>query len=189
MAMFGAACGAAPAAKSKAPPKASADWSTYKNPELGYSISTPKTWNADTAYVYSGFGPDHDIHGVAFAIPESLAQGTNLSTSLTAVSVESVAPGNSCDATRFLPDAQNLHVLKQDGRTWSVADSGEGAAGNFYETTVFALSTRGECLGVRYLIHSTNIGNYDPGTVREFDRKALLATFDRIRRSLKLAVP
>ena len=43
---------------------------------------------------------------------------------------------------------------------------------------------RGEA--VRYFIHSSNIGNYPEGAVREFDRQALLNQFDQIRRSLIL---
>jgi hypothetical protein len=44
------------------------------------------------------------------------------------------------------------------------------------------------CTAVRYLVHSTNIGNYEPGAVREFDRPALIDLFDQIRRSYR-AVP
>jgi len=39
---------------------------------------------------------------------------------------------------------------------------------------------------VRYFIHSTNIGNYDPGTIKAFDQAALVARFDAIRKTLRL---
>lgn len=182
----GLACLLSLGAAAASPSRVPAGWLTHKNPILGYSISYPRGWRVDPAYVYPGFGPDHEIRGVGFQIPKALAKGTNLSISLTGTSVESVPPGKRCDARRFLADAQNVRTVRQDGRVWSVADGSDAGAGNFYEISVFVLATRTQCLAVRTLIHSTNIANYDPGTVKPFDREALIATFDRIRRSLKL---
>jgi hypothetical protein len=55
---------------------------------------------------------------------------------------------------------------------------------------VYALKGTKPCIAVRYFIHSTSIGNYDPNAgVREFDREALLGAFDQIRRSLTLGTP
>ena len=42
------------------------------------------------------------------------------------------------------------------------------------------------CMAVRYFVHYGAIGNYPEGEVREFDRAALFAQFDRIRRTLTL---
>jgi hypothetical protein len=133
---------------------------------------------------YVGFGPDHEIHGVALQIPQSLTKGTNLSAHATSLSVEGV-PGNSCDAARFIPNPPNQKTVRDGGRIWSTASTSEGAAGNFYDIAVFALPESSPCLAVRYTIHSTNISNYDPNTVHPFDRTGLLKTLEAIRHTLR----
>ena len=162
-------------------------WQTYTNVTLGYSISHPVGWRVDPKYVYAGFGPDKLIKGIAFEIPAAMARGTNLSSNLTNISIESRPSHGACDARRFIPEPEDMHTVNQFGRTWSVATTSDAGAGNFYDITVFVLKDSSPCLAVRYFIHSTNIGNYDPGTVRAFDRAALLRTFDQIRRTLSLA--
>ena len=130
-----------------------------------------------------GLGPGREIRGVAFHIPRSMARGTNLSANLTALSVESMSGPGRCEAGRFLSDPQNIHSIVENATIYSIAESQDAGAGNRYEEIVFALVGSSPCLGIRYFIHSTNIANYDPGTVREFDRPKLLAEFDRIRRT------
>ncbi len=83
--------------------------------------------------------------------------------------------------------AQNALAENDGGHTWSVATSGDAGAGNFYDETVYALAGSRPCLAIRYFIHSTNIANYDPGTIKEFDRSALVTMFDRIRSTLALS--
>lgn len=159
-------------------------WKTYANHVLGYSIMYPWDWRLDAAYVYPGFGPDHPIHGVAFEIPEYMAKGTNLSHHLTNVSVESREGRGACDARRFIPDPTDMHDVTEFGRTWSVATQQDAGAGNFYDIKVFVVKDSSPCVAVRYFIHSMNIGNYEPATVKEFDRAALMRMFDEVRKTL-----
>ncbi|MGA7712972.1 MAG: hypothetical protein WCA81_13795 [Rhizomicrobium sp.] len=183
---FAAAVCTAIAAAHAAVPR---DWRVYRNVTLGYTIAYPEGWSVERNYVYPGFGPDHEIRGVAFHIPHSMARGTNLSVNLTALSVESVSGAGRCEAGRFLSDPQNLHSIVENGTIYSTAESQDAGAGNRYEEIVFALIGSSPCLGIRYFIHSTNIGNYDPGVVQEFDRAKLLAEFDRIRHTLAVSQP
>jgi hypothetical protein len=159
---------------------------TYHDPRGMFIVSYPPGWKVDTDYVFAGFGPDHEIHGVAFFVPDSLTTGTNLSPSLTGVSIETLPAKGSCNAARFLPDPAEPRTLKNAGRTWSTANMQDAGAGNFYDFAVFALPGRKPCIAVRYTIHSTNIGNYDPGTVKPFDRVSLIRSFAAIRQSLRL---
>lgn len=159
-------------------------WKTYSDLTLGYSVSYPHGWAVDDKYVYAGFGPDHPIRGVAFQIPQIMAKGTNLSDNLTNVSVESRKGPGPCDARRFIPEPTDTHDVTQFRRTWSVATQQDAGAGNFYDITVFAVKDSNPCIAVRYFIHTTNIGNYDPGTIKEFDRAALVHMFDLIRDTL-----
>jgi hypothetical protein len=171
-----AACGAA----------APAGWQTYADPRLGYSISYPQAWKLEPNFVSVSLGPDHEIKGIAFAIPEGLTLGTNLSSSNTEISVESIA-GANCGPPQFLDPARNIHKLSADGRKYSVATSEDAGAGNRYETMLFVVDGTSPCIAVRYLIHSTNIANYDPGTIKPFDRAKLIKQFDDIRATLKLS--
>ncbi|MEJ0041342.1 MAG: hypothetical protein WDM81_03645 [Rhizomicrobium sp.] len=134
--------------------------------------------------MFDALGPGRAIKGVAFQIPASLAAGTNLGGD-TKLSVESL-PGRDCTPAQFVDPAENAHRLDADGRVYSVATSADAGAGNRYETTVFVLDGTSPCLAVRYFIHSSAIENFDPGTVKPFDRAKLAAAFDRIRATLTL---
>ena len=160
-----------------------AGWKTYADAALGFTIAYPPDWSVDPAR--RSPGPDGDIPGVAFGIPASLAAGTNLSADLTGVTVDHVDAG-VCDAGRFLADPQDLHHLTDPSGTWSVATMTDAGAGQSYEMTVYARKGRTACLAVRYVIHSSNLENYEPGAVKPFDRAALVALFDRIRATLAL---
>jgi hypothetical protein len=175
-------CAALVAAALLAAPAQARPWAHYSNATLGYAIAYPADWKIDMNYVSASLGPDHEIHGTAFHVPASMADGTNLSTD-TSLSVESI-PGRSCKPAQFVDPAENVHKLHADGRTYIAASSEDAGAGNRYETQLFVVA--GSCLAVRYFIHYAAIENFDPGTVKAFDRARLLRTFDAIRATLKL---
>ncbi len=160
-------------------------WQTYTDAKYGFSISYPLGWKVDAKYVYDALGPGKGIPGVAFMIPVSMASGTNLSSD-SYIAVEFMPAAPVCDSGRFLDYVDKSFAMTDAGRRYSYAEVGEGAAGNYYEQRIYALTDSKPCVGVRTFLHSTNIGNYDPKTVRQFDREALLAQFDRIRRTLVL---
>ncbi|MDE3156618.1 MAG: hypothetical protein KGN76_16070 [Acidobacteriota bacterium] len=156
-----------------------AGWKTYADTALGFTIAYPPDWSVDPAR--KSPGPDADIPGVAFDIPASLAKGTNLSADRTGVTVDHVDAGGACTAARFLADPQDLHDVTDRTGTWSVATMTDAGAGQYYDMTVYARKGPAGCLAVRYVIHSSNIENYEPGAVKPFDRAALVALFDKIR--------
>jgi hypothetical protein len=164
---------------------APAGWRHYTNTGLGYTIAYPANWKIDTQYVNGALGPGREIHGVAFTIPESFEPGTNLSHNDTALSVESL-PGHNCQPAQFVDPAEDVHTLHADGRTYTVASSGDAGAGNRYDTQVFVVDGTSPCIAVRYFIHYTAVENFDPGSVKAFDRAKLIAAFDAIRATLKL---
>lgn len=57
--------------------------------------------------------------------------------------------------------------------------SGVGA-GNYYEQEIYRVAKNNMCYEAIYFIHYTNIGNYTPGAVTEFDRDALMKKFNKI---------
>ena len=149
-----------------------------------YSIVHPNDFSVDETYAYSGV-PNKPIHGVKFVIPLTVATGTNLSAD-SGVAVEELPRAKNCTADIFFYDNVKASSETINGISYSIATSSDAGAGNLYEEQIFAREGSHPCTAVRYLIHSTQIGNYPEGTVRAFDRDALLASFDKIRDSLTL---
>ncbi len=54
------------------------------------------------------------------------------------------------------------------------SEFGSVAAGNLYDETFYRTEFDHQCFEVVFLIRSTDIGNYPPGTLIEFDRDMLL---------------
>ena len=157
--------------------------STYAT--SSYSIVYSRDFGIDTAYANTSVSPTKPIAGVKFTIPMTMATGTNLSAD-SYVSVEQLPRAKICTGDIYLSANVRAESETIGGVSYSVASSTEGAAGSRYEEIVFAKSGSNPCTAVRYFIHSTSIENYPIGTVREFDRAALLAAFDTVRDSLSI---
>lgn len=157
--------------------------STYAT--TSYSIIYPSNFIADPSYANTSVNVKKPIAGVKFTIPLATATGTNLSAD-SYVSVEQLPRAKNCTADIYLAANVTATTETMSGVTYSVAASTEGAAGNRYEEMVYARVGSEPCTAVRYMIHSTAIENYPAGTVREFDRAALIVEFDKIRDSLSL---
>lgn len=158
---------------------------TYTHTNPSFHFSYPPEFTLNQGYVYEAGGPNDTYPGVSVTIPSSFSVGTNLSSD-TRFSVEwKKATGAQCKAIDFLSDAASEKTITEGGVTYKIASSGDAGAGNFYEQTVYVFPEpqEGKCVALRYFIHSTNIGAYDPGTVTEFDKAALTNAFDTIRRS------
>lgn len=173
--------GGAPAEPEDTPPIAQ-EPTTNTYATSTFSASYPTGYTVDERYAFQ-FNEDKAIQGVKFTIPGTMATGTNLSAD-SGISVEWLPRAQNCTADIYLRANVRAEALTDAGMTYSVASSTEAAAGNRYEEIVYAYPTSEPCTAVRYFIHSTNIGNYEPGAVREFDRDALLREFDQIRRSI-----
>jgi hypothetical protein len=73
-----------------------------------------------------------------------------------------------------------------NGASFTKSEGGGVGAGNIYEQTYYRSMHNGACYEITYFIHYGNIGNYDPGKVKEFDRAALLQKLDQILSTLVL---
>jgi hypothetical protein len=162
-------------------PPIPAGWTLYKG--TGFTIGVPPGFTPDATHDYQDLGPGKDIHGVAFTIPAALAKGTNLSSD-SYIAVETLPGVPLCVATPFLSEPESQPPVIVGRRTYLTATATDAGAGNLHEETVYALQRSSPCLAVRYFIHSTNIGNYDPGTIKAFNEKAVLTQFDAIRNTL-----
>jgi hypothetical protein len=63
----------------------------------------------------------------------------------------------------------------------------EGAgAGNYYQQEIFRTVQNGACHEVIFFIHSTNVSNYTPGTVTEFNRDAVMRNLEAVLSMIKV---
>lgn len=174
----------------------------YANGNLGFSLRFPSlvasssagyadSYKVDESYRYEYIGPGREIYGVKFNIPEKYTPqggagktGTNLSKD-SYLSVEQLYRLQSCTANQFsqFPETP-MQTVSEDNVTYSKLTTGDAAAGNYYDEIIYAIPGTNPCVAVRYFIHSTNAANYEPGTIKEFDKTALLKELDQIRRTL-----
>ncbi len=61
-----------------------------------------------------------------------------------------------------------------NGFTFVHSTSSGVGAGNIYEQEIYRTNYNNVCYEVIYYLHSSNIGNYPPGAVTEFDRNAII---------------
>ncbi|MFA5876951.1 MAG: hypothetical protein WC880_01155 [Candidatus Paceibacterota bacterium] len=161
-------------------------WREFDSTKLGISILYPPEYVADSSSVHTELGSRQGSKGVQFKIPKSYTEGNNLSHIDTGVSVEILPRVAPCTGTSFVEEGLVSKTLKEKGTTYLMTKTAGAGAGNLYEETVYVISGSVPCTAVRYFFHSTNIGNYSPGTVEAFDKQALLKEFDAIRYSLVL---
>lgn len=162
----------------------------FSNKAAGFSLRLPEGYTADPSYLFQELGPDKEIAGIKFTIAPSVATGTNLASD-SYVSVEQIffdgVPTGGCSASLFLDTSAKLQMVTEGGFTYSVGTAVGAAAGNRYEEVVYAIPGTNPCIGVRYFIHYGAFENYPAGTVKEFNKQALVAEFDAIRHTLILA--
>jgi membrane-bound inhibitor of C-type lysozyme len=156
----------------------------YSNTNAGFSLHLPAGFTPDDSYIYR-LNTGEAISGVKFTIPASAASSTNLSID-SYVSIERIPGIQTCTTSLFLSNDAMMRIINDSGTTYAVAQVTGAAAGNRYEEMVYAIPGSNPCIAVRYFIHSTSVENYPPGTVTGYDRDALLAQFDAIRRTLLL---
>ena len=158
-----------------------------------FALQYPPEYALGEAYAYDQFGPKKLIHGVSLAIPAAMATastsspqaGTNLSAG-TYLSIEQLPRAKKCTGDIFISADVKTQTVTEGGIDYSLATTSGAAAGNRYEELVYALATSSPCTAVRYYIHSSGIENFVEGAVQEFDKEALLTSFDKIRQSLVL---
>lgn len=160
------------------------NWKKYSNDTYTFSIEYPIKFIENENYIYQALGPGKDIKGVAFIVSEDVSKGTNLSSD-SYFSVEQLPGDQECIARNFISNPLTENTVEENGRTYSVVTGGDAAAGNRYEDTVFATKINSICYGLRLMVHTTVIENYEPGTIKEYDRQKLVTLYNRFRSTFK----
>lgn len=73
-----------------------------------------------------------------------------------------------------------------DGVSFTKSQTTGVGAGNVYEQIYYRTVYNNVCYEITYFMHYGNIGMYDPNTVHEFDRDALLRKFDEVLNTVTL---
>ena len=124
------------------------------------------------------------IFHVGVLIPKSFQPNTNFSNAKFTV-------GSSTDAQALKECLIPTNGERAKGETtindvvFKKITLSEGAAGNYYDTTSYRTIRNNTCYAVEYTIHSTNLRNYDPGSVGEFDTQAVVQTLESMVQSFK----
>lgn len=157
-------------------------WRQYEAPS--FIISIPEGYVVEENYVHD-VRPGQQSSGVRFFVDPKMATGTNLAAD-SSISVEQIATLSACNPAAYLDGEHEVTTVVEEGKSYALATSSGAGAGNFYEEWVYVRTDNaGPCPAVRYRLHNTAIQNYPSGTVKEYDREALLDEFDKIRRSVQ----
>lgn len=121
---------------------------------------------------------------VELTIPNTAYQGTNFGDASFTVSATYPEKSEDC----FNPIIQRVsdggEALFNDIQYTTWTETG-AAAGNLYVEKVYRTMHDKFCFELRETMHTSNIGNYDPGTVTEIDEKPLWEKLDAVVSSFK----
>ncbi len=157
------------------------NWKKYTSHNYKFSIEYPADFSVNENRAYSALGPGKEIKGIAFPVSEAISKGTNLSSD-SYFSVDQLSI-TDCKASNFMSNPQTDNTVMENNKEYNVATGVDAGAGNLYEETVFATEFNNVCYGIRLMIHSTVIENYEPGTVTEYNRPQLIELYNRFRLS------
>ena len=73
-----------------------------------------------------------------------------------------------------------------NGYNFAYSTAADAGAGNIYNQHIYRAVNNGVCYEAIYFIHSSNIGNYSPGVVKEFDLNGLMQKFNNILSTIQL---
>jgi len=152
----------------------------YSNSTLDFSILYPSTAST-TGTFSSGYLPVTQTPIVAFTLPQSMYQGTNLTEAgvyIGATSTPSIVA--SCTEASQQNDETAAGSSSIGGTAFSVFTSTGVGAGNIYQEKTYRTVRNGSCLEITELLHSGNIDNYPTGSTQQFDQNEFSGILDAI---------
>jgi len=127
---------------------------------------------------------------VQVQIPRAAYPRTNFDDAAISVSAQHAKSLNDCLALSP-PEGSDGFKTKTtiNGVDFYMTKSNGAGAGNFYDSKVYRTftSTADTCIEISETIHTSNIGNYTPGTVTEVSQSDVQARLDPIVQSFKFS--
>ncbi|MDQ3014364.1 MAG: hypothetical protein M3Q73_00685 [bacterium] len=169
---------------------ASYTWTASKNTALGYELSYPEgamTYKPGTVAETGMLNPNKKIKKDRFVVSSDYIKGTNLASD-SGVTIEVYDSTQLCQAEYVPENFAASPVQTINGKTFSTASSQSGAAGNFYQHTLFKTVHEGKCYVAIAVTHTTNVGAYPAGEVIEYNKAELMELYTKLISTFKVGV-
>ena len=164
------------------PIDAQADWLTFTSDQYGFVIKYPPSYllnedvTANLDWQWSGEGKG--TRAVTFSLPRDSQPGTNLSEAQVHVGIsdDSATVATCLNPQYYQATGQSVQINNLIFQTFTYNGAG---VGNFYEVSSYRLQDKTRCYVIEIMMHSGNIGNYDP-PVKEFDKVKVQSALEEI---------
>ncbi len=110
--------------------------------------------------------------------------GTNLSEAVVAVGVASDT-STVAICQQIINGDQAQGTVKISGKDFNLFTGTDAGAGNLYEYRDYRRVENGRCYEISEVLHSGNIYNYEPGTIKEFDKSYFSGVLEKIATSFE----
>jgi hypothetical protein len=154
----------------KSAPVQADNWKIYSNKTYGYEVNYPVDSIEHATVSEAGLlNPNRKIQKEKFTVTKSFTQGTNLSSD-SGLIIEVYDTPYLCQADYVPAGFEAAQRVTIKDVKYEVATSEGVGAGNLYQQRMYKTLQNNKCFALLINTHSTNIGNYEPGTVREFNK-------------------
>lgn len=155
----------------------------YNNEEYNFSFFYPEKYVFNPVMGYQ-YVANNSL--VRVDLPESDFTGTNLGEASFIVGAS--RDEKAINACLKPADEENAasSIESINGTEMKVFNGVGVGAGNIYETKSYRTVKNGICYEATLLLHSGNIGNYEPGTVEEFNHEKALNGLIEILNTFKI---
>jgi hypothetical protein len=119
------------------------------------------------------------------SVPQSYVPGTNFADAKFTVGT-SADPSALATCLTYNPTGGPKTAAATstiNGTTYTVLQSSDAGAGNYYDTTSYRTLRNSQCYAIEYTIHYANFQNFPKGTVTQFNEAALKTTLDGVAQS------
>lgn len=146
-----------------------------------------KIWYPETAQIDKQGGNYLGATKTAVAqilISPSLFIGTNLHEAVVAIGIDT-DPTIVASCQQAINGDQAQGFVTISGKDFSLFTGTDAGAGNLYDYRDYRRAQNGKCYEITEVLHSSNIGNYEPGTIKEFNKKYFSGVLDKMATSFE----
>lgn len=154
--------------------------STYTNSKYNFSFSYPNSFTQVTP-TYGNLS--NQI--IQVQLGNTDYPKTNFGDADFNISQEAAANLVACLKFQYpaAPSSATPAQKEINGINYYVLTGDDAGAGNFYSSTIYRTFINGNCFELNETIHTTNIGNYTPGTVTQIDTAPIQTMLDGVLNS------